>query len=47
MKIVSFNVNGIRAILQKNFKEDFAMLNADVFSLNETNSGFGKSGVML
>lgn len=36
MKIVSFNVNGIRAILQKNFKDDFALLNADVFSLNET-----------
>ena len=36
MKIVSFNVNGIRAILQKTFIEDFNILNADIFSLNET-----------
>lgn len=36
MKIVSFNVNGIRAILNKNFKETFENLNADIFSLNET-----------
>ena len=36
MKIVSFNVNGLRAILDKNFKETFTNLNADIFSLNET-----------
>lgn len=36
MKIVSFNVNGLRAILQKNFINDFHSLNADIFSLNET-----------
>lgn len=36
MKIVSFNVNGLRAILQKNFINDFHDLNADIFSLNET-----------
>ena len=36
MKIVSFNVNGLRAVLQKTFKEDFEKLNADIFSLNET-----------
>ena len=36
MKIVSFNVNGIRAILKKGFMESFANLNADIFSLNET-----------
>lgn len=36
MKIVSFNVNGLRAILQKNFIDDFYKLNADIFSLNET-----------
>lgn len=36
MKIVSFNVNGLRAILKKNFIEDFNNLNADIFSLNET-----------
>ena len=36
MKLVSFNVNGIRAILKKDFKEDFAKLDADIFALNET-----------
>ena len=36
MKIVSFNVNGIRAIIQKNFIYDFYLLTADIFSLNET-----------
>jgi len=36
MRIVSFNVNGLRAIMQKNFDKDFKKLNADIFSLNET-----------
>jgi exodeoxyribonuclease III len=36
MKIVSFNVNGLRAILKKDFINDFEKLNADIFSLNET-----------
>lgn len=36
MKLVSFNVNGIRAILQKNFKETFSFLDADIFFIEET-----------
>lgn len=36
MKIVSFNVNGLRAILTKDFEKDFYSFNADIFSLNET-----------
>ena len=36
MKIVSFNVNGLRAILQKDFIKDFNEFDADIFSLNET-----------
>ena len=36
MKIVSFNVNGIRAILSKDFEKDFYSLDADIFSINET-----------
>lgn len=36
MKCVTFNVNGIRAILQKGFAELFYALDADIFSLNET-----------
>ncbi len=36
MKIISFNVNGIRAIAQKTFFEDMRELNADVICLQET-----------
>ena len=36
MKIVSFNVNGIRAILKKDFIRDFENLDADIFCLQET-----------
>lgn len=36
MKIVNFNVNGIRAILGKDFEKDFYNLDADLFGLNET-----------
>jgi len=36
MKIISFNVNGIRAILQKEFIRDFESLNADIFAIQET-----------
>ncbi|MBE6143239.1 MAG: exodeoxyribonuclease III [Erysipelotrichaceae bacterium] len=36
MKFVSFNVNGLRAILKKTFIEDFDKFDADIFSLNET-----------
>lgn len=36
MKLVSWNVNGLRACVQKNFMESFQELNADVFCLQET-----------
>jgi len=36
MKIISFNVNGIRAIIKKNLAEDFKTLDADVFVFEET-----------
>jgi len=36
MKLISWNVNGLRAVLGKNFTEDFAALDADVFCLQET-----------
>ncbi len=36
MKILSFNVNGIRAISKKNFFEDMDSLNADIICLQET-----------
>lgn len=36
MKLISWNVNGLRAIVGKNFIEDFTALDADVFCLQET-----------
>jgi exodeoxyribonuclease-3 len=36
MKIVSWNVNGVRAILKKDFKESIEAMNPDVFCLQET-----------
>lgn len=36
MNIISFNVNGIRAIAQKNFFEDMETLNPDIICLQET-----------
>lgn len=38
MKLISFNVNGIRAIAKKNFHEDVKALDADVLCLQETKS---------
>lgn len=35
-KMISWNVNGLRAILGKNFIEDFKKLDADIFCLQET-----------
>ena len=36
MKLISWNVNGIRAVLDKGFMDAFHALDADVFCLNET-----------
>jgi exodeoxyribonuclease-3 len=36
MKIIAFNVNGIRAILQKDFAKDIETLNPDVLVIEET-----------
>ena len=36
MKIISFNVNGIRAIIQKSFVEDMKKVDADIICLQET-----------
>lgn len=36
MKIISFNVNGIRAIVQKSFIQDIQELNPDIICLQET-----------
>ena len=39
MKIISWNVNGIRAIAQKNFYESIGQLNPDVLCLQEIKAG--------
>lgn len=36
MKLISWNVNGLRAAMGKGFMDTFAQLDADAFSLNET-----------
>lgn len=36
MKLISWNVNGLRAVLKKDFAQSFAALDADVISLQET-----------
>lgn len=36
MKLISWNVNGLRAILKKNFVADFTQLDPDVLCLQET-----------
>lgn len=36
MKLISWNVNGLRAVVNKGFKETFSSLDADFFCLQET-----------
>ncbi|MCD8147311.1 MAG: exodeoxyribonuclease III [Clostridiales bacterium] len=36
MKFISWNVNGLRAVLKKGFAETFQVLDADIFCLQET-----------
>lgn len=36
MKFISWNVNGLRACMQKGFKEFFESLDADIFAVQET-----------
>ncbi len=43
MKLISWNVNGFRAVLKKNFEENFHALNADFFCLQETKMQEGQA----
>ena len=36
MKLISWNVNGIRACISKGFNEFFENINADIFCIQET-----------
>ncbi len=47
MKLISWNVNGIRAALEKGFMESFTALDADVFCLQETKCQAGQVSLEL
>lgn len=47
MKLISWNVNGIRACLTKGFEESFYRLDADVFCLQETKCQEGQVKIEL
>ncbi|MEI7884977.1 MAG: exodeoxyribonuclease III [Clostridia bacterium] len=47
MKLVSWNVNGMRAILSKNFLEVFALMDADIFCMQETKMQEGQATIEL
>ena len=47
MKLISWNVNGIRAVVSKNFYEVFSALDADIFCLQETKVSAGQIQLTL
>ena len=47
MKLISWNVNGLRACLGKGFLDSFAALDADIFCLQETKMQQGQAEVEL
>ena len=46
MRFVSWNVNGLRACLGKNFMKDFEEFDADIFALQETKMQEGQAEVL-
>ena len=46
MKAISWNVNGLRAVVGKNFAEVFSSLDADFFCLQETKLQAGQYGIL-
>lgn len=45
MKLISWNVNGLRALYNKGFEEIFKSLNADIFCIQETKMQEGQLNV--
>ncbi len=45
MKIISWNVNGLRAVLNKGFKEFFKKIDADIFCIQETKMQEGQAEI--
>ncbi len=47
MKLISWNVNGLRAAVTKGFMESFNELDADIFCLQETKLSAGQLDLEL
>ena len=47
LKIISWNVNGIRAIMKKDFLEDIGNINPDIICLQETKAGDEDAAIAL
>ena len=47
MKIISWNVNGLRACVKKGFEESMLALDADVICLQETKLQKGQENILL
>ena len=47
MKLISWNVNGLRAVYNKGFEEMFKILNADIFCIQETKMQEGQLNVLF
>ena len=47
MKLISWNVNGLRACMNKGFMETFLRLDADIFCLQETKLQEGQIEILL
>lgn len=47
MRFISWNVNGLRACINKGFEESFSQMNADVFCLQETKLQAGQVNLSL
>ena len=46
MKLISWNVNGLRACLKKGFEDTFNQLDADVFCIQETKMQPGQADLL-
>ena len=47
MKLISWNVNGIRAVIKKNFYEFFEKVDADIFCVQETKMQEGQEEIKI
>ena len=47
MKLISWNVNGLRAVLKKGFEDFFKEINADIFCIQETKMQEGQADILF